>query len=99
MSHTRPNFHPGEILREEFLKAGEVDLDVLADALETPRWRLDELIAGRGAVCADMALRLSTYFGTSERFWLEIQLCYDLERARRRRVLAQNNRISTPSAA
>jgi len=99
MSHARPNIHPGEILREEFLKAGKVDLDILASALELPRWRLDELIAGRDAVCADTALRLSTYFGTSERFWLEIQLCYDLERARRRRSLAQSDRYATPSAA
>ncbi len=81
----RPNIHPGEILREEFLKPAGVDLDTLAAHLNLPRDRLHELVEGRGGVCIDTALRLSHYFGTSERFWLEVQLSYDLERARLRR--------------
>lgn len=85
MLHTRPNIHPGEILREEFLKPAGVDLDTLARDLKLPRDRLDALVAGAGAVCVDTALRLSHYFGTSERFWLEMQMSYDLERARGRR--------------
>lgn len=85
MLHTRPNIHPGEILREEFLKPAGVDVDTLAHDLKLPRDRLDALVAGAEAVCVDTALRLSRYFGTSERFWLEVQMSYDLERARGRR--------------
>ncbi|MDA8231495.1 MAG: HigA family addiction module antitoxin [Magnetospirillum sp.] len=85
MRHSRPNIHPGEILREEFLKPAGVDVDVLARELKLPRERLDALVEGRGAVSVDTALRLARYFGTSERFWLEAQLSYDLERARRDR--------------
>lgn len=79
---SRPNIHPGEILAEEFLKPSGVDMDTLARDIMLPRDRLDALVAGSGAVCVDTALRLSRYFGTSERFWLEIQMSYDLERAR-----------------
>ncbi|MBI5163693.1 MAG: HigA family addiction module antidote protein [Magnetospirillum sp.] len=85
MLHPHPNIHPGEILQEEFLKPAGVDVDALAEALRLPRERLDALVAGEGAMCVDTALRLSHYFGTSERFWLEMQLSYDLERARRAR--------------
>ncbi|MGE5547878.1 MAG: HigA family addiction module antitoxin [Solirubrobacterales bacterium] len=83
MLHTRPNIHPGEILREEFLKPAGVDVDTLARELKLPRDRIGALIDCQGTVCVDTALRLSHYFGTSERFWLEMQMSYDLERARR----------------
>lgn len=82
MLNTRPNIHPGEILREEFLKPFGVDADRLARDLKMPFDRVHDLVAGRGTVCTDTALRLSHYFGTSERFWLEVQMSYDLERAR-----------------
>ena len=80
---TRPNIHPGEILAEEFLKPTGVSADTLAGHLKIPRERIDAIVQGKRAVCVDTALRLSHYFGTSDRFWLEIQLSYDLERARR----------------
>lgn len=83
MSHTRPNIHPGEILREEFLKPAGVDVARLARDLKMPYERVHDLVDGRHAVCADTALRLSHYFGTSDRFWLDVQMTYDLERARR----------------
>ena len=83
MLHTRPNIHPGEILREEFLKPSGVDVARLARDLKMPFDRIHDLVDCRGPVCADTALRLSHYFGTSERFWLEIQMSYDLERVRR----------------
>lgn len=86
--HQRPNIHPGEILREEFLKPHGVDVERLARDLELPHERLDDLVEGKAAVCADTALRLSHYFGTSEAFWLEVQMTYDLERARRARSAA-----------
>lgn len=85
MLNTRPNIHPGEILREEFLKPTGVDADRLARDLKMPSDRIHDLVAGRGKVCTDTALRLSHYFGTSERFWLEVQMSYDLEHARHSR--------------
>jgi addiction module HigA family antidote len=84
MHHAHPNIHPGEILREEFLKPTGVDVETLARDLKLPQDRLDEIVQGRGKMCVDIALRLSYYFGTSERFWLEMQMTYDLEHARRR---------------
>ncbi|HSV30059.1 MAG TPA: HigA family addiction module antitoxin [Candidatus Omnitrophota bacterium] len=90
MLHTRPNIHPGEILREEFLKPAGVDVDRLARDIKLPKDRLDQLVGGSGAVCVDTALRLSRYFGTSERFWLEMQMSYDLERARRAKSTIEN---------
>lgn len=89
MFSTRPNIHPGEILREEFLKPAGVDPQTLARDLKLPRDRVEDLVDCRGAVTVDTALRLSHYFGTSERFWLEIQLSYDLEHARSRRPLIE----------
>lgn len=83
MPNTRPNIHPGEILREEFLKPAGVDVARLARDLKMPFDRVYDLVDCRGPVCADTALRLSHYFGTSERFWLDVQMTYDLERVRR----------------
>jgi addiction module HigA family antidote len=82
MHHARPTIHPGEILREEFLKPTGVDVETLARDLKLPQDRLDALVEERDGLCVDTALRLSHYFGTSERFWLEVQMVYDIERAR-----------------
>lgn len=79
----RPNIHPGEILREEFLKPAGMSVCRLADDLGLPCATVDEIVSGREGVCAETAIRLSYYFGTSERFWLEAQMTYDLEHARR----------------
>ncbi|MGE5504682.1 MAG: HigA family addiction module antitoxin [Actinomycetota bacterium] len=82
MHHARPTIHPGEILREEFLKPAGVDVETLARDLKLPEDRLVSLVEERGGVCVDTALRLSHYFGTSERFWLEMQMVYDIEHVR-----------------
>lgn len=79
----RPNIHPGEILREEFLKPAGVSSCRLASDLQIPCQKVDGILSGREAVNADTAIRLSHYFGTSDRFWLEAQMAYDLARARR----------------
>lgn len=79
----RPNIRPGEILEEEFLKPAGLSSCSLARALRIPYERIADILSGRKPICADTALRLSHYFGTSDRFWLEVQLSYDLERARR----------------
>ncbi|MDY7095816.1 MAG: HigA family addiction module antitoxin [Acidobacteriota bacterium] len=71
--------HPGEILLEEFLEPMGVSQYRLAKSINVPPRRINEIVHGRRAVTADTALRLSRFFGTSERFWLNLQIGYDLE--------------------
>ena len=78
-SRKLPPIHPGEILQEEFL--GPLGISQYRVAKETsvsPR-RINEIVRGTRAITADTALRLSRYFGTSERFWMNLQVRYDLE--------------------
>ena len=80
MSQERlPPVHPGEVLLEEFLAPLGVSQYRLAKDLGVPARRINEIAHGKRAVTADTALRLSRYFGTSERFWLNLQAQYDLE--------------------
>ena len=74
-----PPTTPGEVLREEFLKPLEVSQYQLAKDVGVPPRRINEIVLGKRAVTADTALRLARYFGTSERFWLNIQTRHDLE--------------------
>lgn len=71
--------HPGEILSEEFLKPLKVSQYRLAKDISVPPRRINEIVHGKRAISADTALRLARYFGTSERFWLNLQTRYDLE--------------------
>jgi len=71
--------HPGEILLEEFLEPMGISQYRLAKDISVPARRINEIVHGTRAVTADTALRLSRYFGTSERFWLNLQAHYDLE--------------------
>jgi addiction module HigA family antidote len=71
--------HPGEILQEEFLAPLGVSQYQLAKAVHVPARRINEIVHGQRRITADTALRLSRYFGTSERFWLNLQARYDLE--------------------
>ena len=64
---------------EEFLKPLEISQYRLAKSLSVPPRRINEIVHGKRAITADTALRLSRYFGTSERFWLNLQTGYDLE--------------------
>ncbi len=71
--------HPGEILLEEFMgPLGLSQYRVAKDIGVHPR-RINEIVHGKRSITADTALRLSRYFGTSERFWLNLQARYDLE--------------------
>lgn len=74
-----PPIHPGEILLEEFLKPMEISQYRLAKDINVPPRRINEIVHGKRAVSADTALRLSRYFGLSERFWMNLQSRYDLE--------------------
>ena len=71
--------HPGEILMEEFLKPMELSQYRLAKDINVPARRINEIVHGKRSITPDTALRLSKYFGLSERFWVNLQARYDLE--------------------
>jgi addiction module HigA family antidote len=71
--------HPGEILWKDFLEPLGLTQYRLAKSLTVPPRRVNEIVHGKRAVTADTALRLARFFGTSERFWLNLQTSYDLE--------------------
>jgi len=74
-----PPIHPGEILLEEFLHPLEISQYRLAKDIGVPVRRINEIVLGKRRITADTALRLSRYFGLSERFWMNLQSRYDLE--------------------
>ena len=74
-----PPIHPGEILMEEFLKPMGISQYRLAKDINVPARRINEIVHGKRAITPDTALRLSRYFEMSERFWINLQLRYDLE--------------------
>lgn len=77
------NIHPGEVLQLEFLQPLGLSQNALARRLSVPPRRINEIVLGKRSLTPDTALRLARYFGTSERFWLGLQLDYDLEEAQR----------------
>ena len=95
-----PPVHPGEILLEEFLKPLELSQYRVARDLSVPPRRINEIVHGHRGITADTALRLARYFGTSARFWLNLQARYDLEvendrlRSRLRKEVAVLRRAS-----
>lgn len=74
-----PPVHPGEVLLEEFLEPLGISQYRLAKDISVPPRRINEIVHGNRAVTADTALRLSRYFGTSDRFWVNLQASYDLD--------------------
>jgi len=74
-----PPIHPGEILLEEFLKPLGLSQYRLAKDISVPPRRINEIVLGKRAISPDTALRLSRYFGLSDRFWINLQARYDLE--------------------
>ena len=71
--------HPGEILMEEFLEPLGISQYRLAKDINVPPRRINEIVHGKRSITADTALRLARFFGTTERFWLNLQVRYDLE--------------------
>lgn len=71
--------HPGEILAQDFLADMGISQYRLAQAIEVPPRRINEIVHGRRAITAETALRLSRFFGTSDRYWLNLQAQYYLE--------------------
>ncbi len=71
--------HPGEVLLEEFFKPMNLSQNQLALAMRVPARRINEIVHGKRRMPADTALRLARYFGVSPRFWLGLQMDYDLD--------------------
>ena len=74
-----PPIHPGETLREDFLRPLGLSANALALELRVPATRVNDIVRGRRAITAGTALRLARFFGTSAQFWMNLQANYDLE--------------------
>ena len=75
--------HPGEILREEFMRPQGVSINRLAREILVPPGRISQIVNGRRGITADTALRLGKFFGVSPQFWTNLQAQYDLRVAQR----------------
>lgn len=73
------NVHPGEVLKEEFLKPMDISAYKLSKAIGVPQTRTSQILKGKRRITADTALRLSKFFGTSSKFWLGLQNDFDIE--------------------
>jgi addiction module HigA family antidote len=81
-----PNWkiHPGEILREEFLKPMGMSANELARCIRVPAPRINDIVLERRGITADTAVRLARFFGMSEEFWMNLQLQFEVRAARQR---------------
>jgi addiction module HigA family antidote len=96
---TMPPIHPGETLREDFLKPLGLSANRLAMELMVPVTRVNDIARGKRAITADTSLRLARYFGTTPQFWMNLQTNYDLEMAEDARGLEIAGRIRPHQAA
>ena len=80
----RPPTHPGEMLREEFLIPMNLTQKELADAIQVPYQRINEIVSGKRGVTPSTALRLAKFFGMSAEFWLNLQVRFDLFSAQKK---------------
>jgi addiction module HigA family antidote len=94
-----PPVHPGEILREDFMKPLGLSINKLALELHVPATRIHEIVHERRRVSADSALRLARYFNTNPEFWLSLQNFFDLEAERRSGVEVTIQRLVQPAHA
>ena len=93
-----PFTHPGEILRDDFLRPMKISVYMLAQSIKVPRSRVNDIVLGRRGVTADTAFRLARYFGTTPDFWINLQARYDLDLADRK-LRRRIEREVTPRAA
>ncbi len=94
-----PPVHPGEILREDFMKPLGLTINKLALDLHVPATRIGEIVHQRRRITADTALRLARYFNTNPEFWLNLQNFYDLEVSRRSGTVSEIERQVRPTTA
>src|SRR2546430_9899796 len=90
--------HPGEVLREDFLRPAGLTANALAKALRVPAPRINDIVRERRGVSADTAMRLARYFGGDARSWLNLQAAYDLRVAEIRNAKRIKREIA-PAAA
>ena len=91
--------HPGEILREDFMKPLGLTVNRLALELHVPATRIGEIVHERRRITAETALRLARYFHTNAEFWLNLQNFFDLETSRRSGKLTEIERQVRPASA
>ena len=96
---TRPPVHPGEMLREEFMKPLGMSMNSLALDLHVPVTRISEIVNERRGITADTALRLARYFGTSADFWMNLQKDYELTLTRQKSLKTIERQVRRRSAA
>ena len=93
-----PLVHPGEILRDDFLRPMKISVYTLARAIKVPRSRVNDIVLGRRGITVDTAFRLARYFGTSPEFWINLQARHDVDEAGRK-LRHRIEREVTPRAA
>src|ERR1700722_18163011 len=91
-------FHPGKILKIEFLDEYGLSVKAAAEAMRMPRSRLNDIVRGTRGITADTALRLSRYFGRSARFWMDLQSHYDLAEAEAQKKTVRTIKLIHPAA-
>lgn len=94
-----PPVHPGEVLREDFMKPMGLSVNKLALELHVPTTRIAEIVHERRRITAETALRLGRYFHTNAEFWLNLQNFYDLEVSRRSGKVSEIERQVNPASA
>ena len=94
-----PPVHPGEILREDFMKPLGLSVNKLALELHVPATRIGEIVHERRRITAETALRLAPYFKTNAEFWLNLQNFYDLEVTKRSGKVSEIDRQVQPAGA
>ena len=97
-THRQPT-HPGEMLREEFLIPMNLTQKELADSIQVPYQRINEIVSGKRGVTPSTALRLAKYFGMSADFWLNLQIKFDLYlvQKKEKQVLERIRQMSNPT--
>jgi antitoxin HigA-1 len=93
--------HPGEVLREDFLRPTGLSANALAKALHVPAPRINDIVRERRGVTADTAMRLARYFGGDAQSWLNLQTLYDLriaEKINAKRIDREVRPISSNAA-
>jgi antitoxin HigA-1 len=98
-SITRPPLHPGEMLREEFMKPAGISINGLALELHVPATRISEIVNEHRGITADTALRLARYFGMSADFWMNLQKDYELMVTRRKSAKTIERQVRRRKAA
>ncbi|TCU13028.1 HigA family addiction module antitoxin [Rhizobium sullae] len=80
MTHILPPVHPGEILRQEYLRPLNISAGALAKKLNVPRTRIERIAAEQTPITTDTALRLAKYFRTTPEFWMNMQTSFNLKK-------------------